>query len=181
MASCSPPPAPRLHPTEQELDQLADRLRDAAQDHGHSAKTAAHYEAWLFLFLSWCLKVPPYDVHQNRLGDFWSVLMQRRVSQWKVSKAMEALHFFFAHLPDVSALEWAAPTPLSNADDLELGVPLPAGALSDGAEARAAVPTQSPSAEASESPDRDRTSSPRRSAAVSKRPARAPASTPQTR
>jgi len=145
MASCSPTTAPdrRSAPTERELDRLSERIRAAAQKRGHTATAAAHYETWGFRFVAWCLHVPPYDVHESRLGDFWTALTQRQVPQWKVSKAMEAITFFFDHLPNVASRPWAAPSrPSSNTGAPSFRSPLPDGLLSGDVDARSTVPTQ---------------------------------------
>ena len=165
-SSTDSPPSSSL-PTETDLDKLSNLLRDAAQDRGLSDRIMNRYEEWTFLFLGWCLQVPPYRVDRDRIGEFWHALNHREVSRGKICLAMDALGFFFGSLSDDTTVSFSAPAPTeadeepSDATAEELCAPLPKGPLPESIDVSSVVPTQS--APSSDRPDRsssDRASSP---------------------
>ena len=140
---------PSSLPTETDLDELSVLIREAAEKRDLSDRITARYEKWAFLFLSWCLQVPPYHIHRDRIGDFWHALDQREVNRGKICLAMDALGFFFSSLSDDPPLLFSAPAP-PDADDTpskataaELCAPLPNGPLPESVDVPSVVPTQS--------------------------------------
>lgn len=162
--SPSPAPAPCFSPmsspnqavslpTTADLNELSVIIQKTAREQGLSARTAARYEEWIFLFLAWCLKVPPYQFQGRRASAFWLALLQRQVSRTKVCQALDALDFFFGQLPDPASVSFA--TLRSSSDDASFSPeavtdvchPLPDAPLPGGVDPRSVIPTQ---AEASE-------------------------------
>ena len=139
-------------PTETDLNELSDVLRETARERGLSDRIVNRYEEWAFLFVGWCLQVPPYRVHHDRIGEFWHALNHREVSRGKICLAMDALGFFFGSLSDDAPLAFSAPAP-PDADDPkpsdataeELCAPLPDGPLPESVDILSVVPTQSTS------------------------------------
>jgi hypothetical protein len=157
-------------PTDTDLDELSTRLRDAARKRDLSDQITTRYEKWSFLFLGWCLQVPPYQIHRDRIGDFWHALNHREVNRGEICLAMDALGFFFSSLSDDAPLSFSSPTPPrgdeepSDTTAAELCAPLPDGPLPESIDVPSVVPTQpAPSTDAAPSdpeppeaaPDRD--------------------------
>lgn len=88
----------RSYPSKRDLDRIASAIRTVAAERGLSDRIVDRYEAWIFVFLAWCLRAPPHHVGRDRVGDFWTALTQRRVHRWKVCDAMDALGFLFGAL-----------------------------------------------------------------------------------
>jgi len=93
-----------LCPSDQDLNRLTRTLRSTARARNLPDQVAERYEAWIFLFLGWCLQAPPGQVHRDRVGDFWTALTQRQVPRWKVCEAMDAVGFLFGALGGAEAL-----------------------------------------------------------------------------
>ncbi|PSQ97981.1 MAG: hypothetical protein BRD55_00850 [Bacteroidetes bacterium SW_9_63_38] len=152
-ASSPEPPPPSSLPTTTDLDELSTKLRDVARQHDLSARLIERYEKWSFLFLGWCLQVPPYQIHQDRIGDFWHALNHRAVDRGEIYLAMDALGFFFGSLSDNVPLSFSATPPPENDDEDAvsdataegLRAPLPEGPLPESIDVPSVVPTQSSS------------------------------------
>lgn len=97
------------YPSKQDLGRLASTIHSVAQGRGLSEKVARRYEAWIFVFLGWCLRAPPYYVGRDRVGGFWTALTQRQVPKWKVCVAMDALGFFFGAVGGPDGLPGSPP------------------------------------------------------------------------
>lgn len=137
-------------PTDRDLDRLASAVRTAAEDRDLPERVAAWYEDWIFLFVAWCLKAPPHQIHRDRIGDFWRALTEQpTVRRWKVCQAMDALGLFFGTLGGPEAFSFpGAPDTASepDADPFDgLEEPsryLPDGELPEAVVPRAVVPTR---------------------------------------
>ena len=139
-------------PTDRDLDRLASAVRMAAGDRDLPERVAAWYEDWTFLFVAWCLKAPPHQIHRDRIGDFWRALTEQpAVRRWKVCQAMDALGLFFGALGGPEALSFpggSSPDTASepDADPFDgLEEPsryLPDGELPEAVVPRAVVPTR---------------------------------------
>lgn len=135
-------------PTAKDLDELSQALRSTAKERGLSDETIDRYEEWVFLYLSWCLTVPPFGICRNRIGAFWSALQERKVNRWQVCQAMDALGFFFGALLGRETFSFprraptTPPSGLSAATVEGLYSPLPLGSLSQGACPSTVVPTR---------------------------------------
>lgn len=159
-SSTEPSRSPSL-PTETDLDELSTLIRDAARERDLSDPITARYEKWSFLFLGWCLQVPPYQIHRDRIGDFWHALNHREVNRGEICLAMDALGFFFSSLSDDAPLSFSAPAPHEEQDEPskataeELCDPLPDGPLPASIDVPSVVPTQSTPSSAADRPDAD--------------------------
>jgi hypothetical protein len=166
MASPSSTESPRFSslPTEADLKELSHLLRGAAHERGLSDRIVNRYEEWAFLFLGWCLQVPPHRVDRDRIGEFWHALNHREVSRGKICLAMDALGFFFGSLADDATLGFSAPAQPdaenepSDATAEELCAPLPDGPLPESVDILSVVPTQPPP-DAAARPDTNQSSS----------------------
>jgi hypothetical protein len=92
-------------------------VRTTARERGLPAPIADRYRAWIFVFVAWCFEAPPGRIHRDRIGDFWTALVQRPVGRWKVCEAMDALGFLFGTLggPEQLAVPTGAETPEAGA------------------------------------------------------------------
>lgn len=148
------PPAGLLPPP-RGPGRLAEAVREAAQKQKLTSRVARRYQAWIFLFVSWCLKAPPHRMSEARIGDFWDALSNRGLSRAQICHAMDALALLFGavdeperHLypdgpperapgrPDSVAQHDPWHSPGSSADYL------PDGTLPPSADPRAVVPTR---------------------------------------
>lgn len=123
----------------------------AAGDRDLPERVVAWYEDWIFLFVAWCLKAPPHQIHRDRIGDFWRALTEHpTVRRWKVCQAMDALGVFFGTLGGPEALSFpdgssdtASKSDVDSFDDLEEPSRyLPDGELPEAVVPRAVVPTR---------------------------------------
>lgn len=151
----------RTCPTDRDLDRLVSAVRRAARGRDLHERVVEWYEDWIFLFLAWCLKAPPYRVDRDRIGEFWVALTEHPgVPRWKVCQAMDAMGVLFGALGGPEALDLPAGPPPGAPDEPEEAAPsryLPAGALPETVDARALVPTQADRPEqAEEAPTEER-------------------------
>jgi hypothetical protein len=150
-SSTSPSTSPSL-PTDRDLDRLASAVRTAAGDRDLPERVAASYEDWIFLFVAWCLKAPPHQIHRDRIGDFWRALTERpTVRRWKVCQAMDAMGLFFGTLGGPEALSFLGGSSSDTASEPEADFSdgpeepsryLPDGELPEAVVPRAVVPTR---------------------------------------
>jgi hypothetical protein len=138
---------PRSLPTVDDLSQLSQGIRSTAAERGLMSRTTRRYEAWIFLFLSWCLTVPPFRICRTRIGSFWSALQARGVGRWEVCQAMDALGFFFGAVLGRKSFSFPRRGPsrqprLSATTVETVHPPLPLDSLSDGAPPWTVVPTR---------------------------------------
>jgi len=140
----SPPDACQL-PTSRDLDRLACAVRTAAQDRDLPERVVDWYEAWIFLFVAWCLTAPPHCVHRDRINDFWWALTDHPgASRWKVCQAMDALSMLFGALDGTDLLSFPETSSPEEALDDGPKQPsryLPDGQLPEDVDPRAEVPT----------------------------------------
>lgn len=139
-------------PTNRDLDRLASAVRMDAGDRDLPERVVAWYVDWIFLFVAWCLKAPPHQIHRDRIGDFWRALTEQpTVRRWKVCQAMDALGLFFGALGGPEALSFPvgpSPDTASESDTASfdgLEEPsryLPDGELPEAVAPRAVVPTR---------------------------------------
>jgi hypothetical protein len=93
--------APDL-PTDRDYDRLRTALWDTAQEKGFSTDLTNRYEAWIFVFVAWCLRTPPHDIDAARLDAFWRALHNHPdVSAVELAEAMDAVAFLFGALGGV--------------------------------------------------------------------------------
>jgi hypothetical protein len=95
--------APDL-PTDRDYDRLRSALWDTAQEKGFSTELTNRYEAWIFVFVAWCLRTPPRDIDASRLDAFWRALHNHPdVSAVELAEAMDAVAFLSGALGGVDA------------------------------------------------------------------------------
>ncbi|MEF8938563.1 MAG: hypothetical protein V5A22_01865 [Salinivenus sp.] len=132
-------------PTDRDLDRLASAVRTAAGDRDLPERVVAWYEDWIFLFVAWCLKAPPHQIHRDRIGDFWRALTEQpTVRRWKVCQAMDALGLFFGTLGGPEALSFPGGSSPDTASEPDIapfdGLEEPSRYLPDGELPEAVVP-----------------------------------------
>ena len=91
--------------TDAERDQLIHAVRRCARQQGLSPSVTDRYQAWIFVFASWCHRHPPHRIDQNRIGAFREALQQSAdAGDEEVNQAMDALGFLFGAADEVTAL-----------------------------------------------------------------------------
>lgn len=86
-------------------DQLTHAVRRCAREKNLSRAVTDRYEAWIFVFVSWCYEHPPHRVDQGRIGAFQEVLQQSAdAGEKEVYQAMDALAFLFGTADEVTSL-----------------------------------------------------------------------------
>ena len=114
----STPTGEHAPPTSRDLDRLASVLRSVGAERSFPNRVVDRYRQWIFLFIGWCLKVPPGTVARHRIGDFWAALSEHPgAGKAKVCEAMDALGFFFGGvLRETDVLPFAEADPTSGTD-----------------------------------------------------------------
>jgi hypothetical protein len=91
--------------TDSERAQLAYALRRCARGQGLSASVTDRYQAWIFVFVSWCHEHPPHRVARCRIGAFQEALQRSAdAGEEEVYQAMDALAFLFGAADEVASL-----------------------------------------------------------------------------
>ena len=97
--------------TYRDRERLICAFRIAAQEQDLSSKVTDRYQAWAWVFLSWCFNPPVRPINATQIGSFRKALCEAEASKEQVREAMDALGFFFGavnQLDDI--LSMAAPT-----------------------------------------------------------------------
>lgn len=114
------PPGEHALPTPRDLDRLASVLRSIGEARDFPPRVVDRYRQWIFLFLGWCLTVPPGTVARHRIGDFWAALSEHPgAEKAKICEAMDALGFFFGGvLREADVLPFAEPARADEGPDV---------------------------------------------------------------
>jgi hypothetical protein len=62
------------------------------------------YVDWTLIFVAWCLRAPPHEIYSDRVGAFWTALVQRETGRCKICEAMDAVAFLFGTLGGAETL-----------------------------------------------------------------------------
>lgn len=92
-------------PTDHDLEKLTCAIRIAAGENDLSTRTIDRYQAWIFGFISWSLRVDPYEVQRDRIGDFWDAILRHPdAGRQQAFEAMDALGFLYGAVNDAEDL-----------------------------------------------------------------------------
>ena len=86
-------------------EQLVFAFRRRARQQELSLLVTQRYQAWTFLFVSWCHETPPHQIGPHRIGAFRDVLRAcPEMGDEEVHEAMDALTFLFGSVEEAESL-----------------------------------------------------------------------------
>ena len=95
-------------PTQRDVDRLSLKVRRAARARGLPRQVAERYIDWILIFVAWCLQAPPHELHSDRVGAFWTALVQHDTARRSICEAMDAVAFLFGALGGPEKLRFPA-------------------------------------------------------------------------